>query len=172
VRLISDQMRFALRRVLVSALAVGVALTVSSCSFAPMPVPSHSSSGSPSASASAAAKLRNAPKFIADGTPKENLPYFLFIMNTAYQNSTDADTAAEEMAAYLVNAGFDAGTMQISENATALGLNPDAKYVSVEFGGECLVGTWGSSLTSPTAIVLPVLPQGGCLLGGTVHSYQ
>jgi len=156
----------------VSAFAVGVAITLSSCSFGPMPVPSNDASGLPSASASAGAKLRNAPKLIPTGTPKENLPYFLSIMNTAYESSTDANTAAEEMAAYLVNAGFDAGTMQISENATALGLNPDAKYVAVEFKGECLVGTWGASLSTPTAIVLPVLPQGGCLLGGTVHSYQ
>ena len=161
-----------MRRVVVSAFAVGVALTLSSCSLGLMPVPSGDASVSPTASGSAVAKSRNAPKLIPNGTPKENLPYFLSIMNTAYQNSTDADTTSEEMAAYLVNAGFDAGTMQISENATALGLNPDAKYVSVEFGGECLVGTWGSSLTSPTAIVLPLLPQGGCLLGGTVHSYQ
>ena len=161
-----------MRRVLVSAFAVGVALTLSSCSLGGMPVPSDGAPGSPSASASAMAKPRNAPKLIPDGTPKENLPYFLSIMNTAYQNSTDADTTSEEMAAYLVNAGFDAGTMQISENATALGLNPDAKYVAVEFNGECLVGTWGSSMSTPTAILLPVLPQGGCLLGGTVHSYQ
>ena len=157
---------------LVSAFAVGVALTLSSCALGGMPVPSDGASGSPSASASSGAKPRNAPKLIPDGTPKENLPYFLSIMNTAYQSSTDADTPAEEMAAYLVNAGFDAGTMQISENATALGLNPDAKYVAVQFNGECLVGTWGSSMSTPTAIVLPLLPQGGCLLGGTVHSYQ
>jgi len=156
----------------VSALAVGVALTVSSCSFAPMPVPSNGSSGSPSASASSVAKPRNAPKLIADGTPKENLPYFLFILNTAYQNSTDANTTSEEMAAYLANAGFDTSTIQISENATALGLNPDSKFVSVIFNGECLVGTWGSSMSTPTATVLPVLPQGGCLLGGTIRSYQ
>ena len=155
-----------------SALAVGVALTVSSCSFAPMPVPSNGSSGSPSASASSVAKPRNAPKLIADGTPKENLPYFLFILNTAYQNSTDANTTSEEMAAYLANAGFDTSTIQISENATALGLNPDSKFVSVIFNGECLVGTWGSSMTTPTATVLPLLPQGGCLLGGTIRSYQ
>jgi len=156
----------------VSALAVGVALTVSSCSFAPMPVPSNGSSGSPTASASSVAKPRNAPKLIADGTPKENLPYFLFILNTAYQNSTDANTTSEEMAAYLANAGFDTSTIQISENATALGLNPDSKFVSVIFNGECLVGTWGSSMSMPTATVLPVLPQGGCLLGGTIRSYQ
>ena len=155
-----------------SALAVGVALTVSSCSFAPMPVPSNGSSGSPTASASSVAKPRNAPKLIADGTPKENLPYFLFILNTAYQNSTDANTTSEEMAAYLANAGFDTSTIQISENATALGLNPDSKFVSVIFNGECLVGTWGSSMSTPTATVLPVLPQGGCLLGGTIRSYQ
>ena len=155
-----------------SALAVGVALTVSSCSFAPMPVPSNGSSGSPTASASSVAKPRNAPKLIADGTPKENLPYFLFILNTAYQNSTDANTTSEEMAAYLANSGFDTSTIQISENATALGLNPDSKFVSVIFNGECLVGTWGSSMSTPTATVLPVLPQGGCLLGGTIRSYQ
>jgi len=137
-----------------------------------MPVPSNGSSGSPSASASSVAKPRNAPKLIADGTPKENLPYFLFILNTAYQNSTDANTTSEEMAAYLANAGFDTSTIQISENATALGLNPDSKFVSVIFNGECLVGTWGSSMTTPTVTVLPVLPQGGCLLGGTIRSYQ
>ncbi len=161
-----------MRRVLVAAIAVGVALSISSCSSGLMPVPSDSASGSASPSASAGAKPRNAPTLDPKGTPKENLPYFLSIMNTAYQNSTDADTTSEEMAAYLANAGFDASTMQISENATALGLNPDAKYVSVVFNGECLVGTWGSSMMTPTAIVLPVLPQGGCLIGGSVHSYQ
>ena len=118
-----------MRRVLVAAIAVGVALAVSSCSIGQMPVPSDGASGSASPSASALAKPRNAPKLNPQGTPKENLPYFLSIMNTAYQNSTDADTTSEEMAAYLVNAGFDAATMQISENATALGLNPDEAFI-------------------------------------------
>jgi len=157
-----------MRRALLSGIAVGVAVTLAACASNEMPVPSTTASSTPSATA----KPRNSPKLIVDGTPKQNLPYFLSIMNAAYESSSGADTASEEMAAYLVNAGFDGASMQISENATALGLVPDAKYVSTIFNGECLVGTWGSSLTAPTAVVLPVLPQGGCLLGGTVHKYQ
>lgn len=156
-----------MRRALLPVIAVGAALALAACTGA-MPVPDSAESSS----ASASAKPRNKPKFIADGTPKENLPYFLSIMNTAYESSTDANTVPEEMAAYLVNAGFDAASMQISENATALGLVPDAKYVATIFKGECMVGTWGSSMMAPTAFVLPVLPQGGCLLGGTARSYQ
>ena len=159
-----------MRRAFLPALALGAALALTACSGGAMPVPVTEESGS--TSASAPAKPRNVPKFDATGTPKENLPYFLSIMNTAYVESTDANTTAEEMAAYLVNAGFDPSSMQISENATALGLVPDAKYVAVIFQGECLVGTWGASMMTPTATVLPVLPQGGCLLGGTVRKYQ
>jgi hypothetical protein len=157
-----------MRRALLPVIAVGAALALAACSGAGMPVPESTGSSSPSVSA----KPLNKPKFDADGTPKENLPYFLSVMNTAYANSTGADTVSEEMAAYLVNAGFDAASMQISENTTALGLVPDAKYVATIFKGECMVGTWGSSMAAPTAIVLAVLPQGGCLLGGTVRSYQ
>jgi hypothetical protein len=96
----------------------------------------------------------------------------LYILNAAYESNSGPDTTSEAMASAVASAGFDAGTIQISDNSTALGLNPDAKYVSVIFNGECLVGTWGSSVTAPTAVVLPVLPQGGCLLGGTIHSYR
>ena len=157
-----------MRRALLPVIAVGAALALAACSGASMTVPESTESSSPSFSA----KPRNKLKLVADGTPKENLPYFLSVMNTAYANSTGADTVSEEMAAYLVNAGFDAASMQISENSTALGLVPDAKYVATIFKGECMVGTWGSSMAAPTVVVLPVLPQGGCLLGGTVRSYQ
>jgi hypothetical protein len=157
-----------MRRALLPVIAVGVAISLAACSSSDMPVPASSDS----ASSSASEKPRNKPKLIADGTPKENLPYFLSIMNTAYESSGDANTTSEDMAAYLINAGFDAASMQISENATALGLVPDAKYVATIFQGECMVGTWGSSMMTPTAMVLPVLPQGGCLLGGTARPYQ
>lgn len=157
-----------MRRALLPVIAVGAALVLAACSSTGMPVPEPTGSSAPSVSA----KPPNKPKLVADGTPKENLPYFLSVLNTAYSSSTGPDTVSEEMAAYLVNAGFDAASMQISENSTALGLVPDAKYVATIFKGECMVGTWGSSMTAPTAIVLPVLPQGGCLLGGTVRSYQ
>lgn len=159
-----------MRRALLPVIAVGVAISLAACSSAQMPVPG--SSDPMSASASASEKPRNKPKLIADGTPKENLPYFLSIMNTAYESSGDANTTSEDMAAYLINAGFDASSMQISENSTALGLVPDAKYVATIFQGECMVGTWGSSMMAPTAVVLPVLPQGGCLLGGTARPYR
>ena len=161
-----------MRRLLVASIAVGVALCVSSCSIGSMPVPSSDSSGSGSASPSSGPHGRNVPKLIPTAKPKANLPYFLYILNAAYESNSGPDTTSEAMASAVASAGFDAGTIQISDNSTALGLNPDAKYVSVIFNGECLVGTWGSSVTSPTAVVLPLLPQGGCLLGGTIHSYR
>lgn len=158
-----------MRRAVFSVLAVGVALSLAACSTTTkdMPVPVASES-----SASASSKPKNVPKFDAKGTPKENLPYFLSVMNAAFIANTDVDTPPEFMAQALVNAGFDSATMQISENTTALGLQPDAKYVSVIFQGQCLVGTWGASMNTPTAVVLPVLPDGGCLLGGTVHKFN
>jgi len=161
-----------MRRLLVATIAVGVALCLSSCGFARMPVPSADPSASGSASPSAGTQARNVPKLNPTAKPKANLPYFLYILNGAYDANSGPDTPSEVMAAAVASAGFDASTIQISDNSTALGLNPDAKYVSVIFNGECLVGTWGSSVTSPTATALPVLPQGGCLIGGTIHSYQ
>ena len=74
-----------MRRALLPVFAAGVALTLAACTSAEMPVPSSGESGS----ASASAKPRNKPKMVVDGTPKENLPYFLSVMNTAYESSTD-----------------------------------------------------------------------------------
>ncbi|QLD13136.1 hypothetical protein HW566_00515 [Microbacterium oleivorans] len=67
----------------------------------------------------------------------------------------------------LVAAGFDKGAMQVTADRTSVGDPVDSLQFSVSWQGECLVGQVGPSTPAPTALVLPELDSGGCLVGDT-----
>ncbi|MFV0373118.1 DUF6993 domain-containing protein [Microbacterium sp.] len=139
----------------VTALAALVACT-------PTAEPSPTATTMPSPSATATA---DPVEFFPNGSATDNLPLFRHLVKQVAESS---DTVAGR--AYidaLVEAGFDKDAMQLTPDQTSVGHAVDAIQFSVLWDGECLVGQVGPSTPEPTAIVLPELPEGGCLVGQT-----
>ncbi len=67
----------------------------------------------------------------------------------------------------LVSAGFPKDAMQVTQDETSVDDPADSIQFSVRVGDECLVGQVGPSVSRPTAIVMPGLPEGECLVGQT-----
>jgi len=67
----------------------------------------------------------------------------------------------------LVSAGFPKDAMQVTRDETSVGDPADSIQFSVRVGEECLVGQVGPSVPRPTALVMPGLPEGECLVGQT-----
>lgn len=67
----------------------------------------------------------------------------------------------------LTEAGFDKERMEVTRDRSTVGNPAESLQFSVEIGDECLVGQVGPSTQRPVAVVLPTLPEGGCLVGET-----
>ncbi|MFT4135904.1 DUF6993 domain-containing protein [Microbacterium sp.] len=102
---------------------------------------------------------------VPDGTAEDNLPLF------AQTVTSVAATGSVEGRAYvdaLVAAGFERAAMQVTPDRTSVDDPADSIQFSVLWRDEqCLVGQVGPSTPTPTAVVLPKLPDGGCLVGRT-----
>jgi hypothetical protein len=66
--------------------------------------------------------------------------------------------------AALAAAGFDPGTVQFTDEETAVGLQASGIEFSVLVDGTCIVGQWGAELGYTSAMV-PPLASGSCLVG-------
>ncbi|RZI88538.1 MAG: hypothetical protein EOO67_13035, partial [Microbacterium sp.] len=68
----------------------------------------------------------------------------------------------------LTDAGFDRDAMEVTNDVSTVG-NPaeSIQFAVLWDGGQCLVGQVGPSTKTPTALVMPELPDGGCLVGET-----
>ncbi len=105
------------------------------------------------------------PVLVPDGSAEENLPLFTSVMQ---QVATGPDnTAGRAYVDALVAAGFDKGAMQVTADRTSVDNPVDSLQFSVQWGERCLVGQVGPSTPTPTAVVVPELPSGGCLIGQT-----
>jgi hypothetical protein len=105
------------------------------------------------------------PALVPDGTAQDNLPVFTEVMQTVAATADKAKGRAYIDA--LVIAGFDKSAMEVTNDRTTVDDPADSIQFSVKWGEECLVGQVGPSTTVPTAVVLPVLPGGQCLIGQT-----
>lgn len=105
------------------------------------------------------------PALVADGTAADNLPLFTQVMDRVWR--TDDKVKGRAYIDALDRAGFDRSAMQVTKDRTSVGLAADSIQFSVLWEGECLVGQVGPSTKTPTAVVLPELPSGGCLVGET-----
>ena len=108
------------------------------------------------------------PVLLPNGSAKDNLYYFTWVI----EKTLAADPAADSFAvAQAVGAaGFDPATVQFTFSRTAAGLAADTSEVAVQFGGQCLIGQFGPVAPKVISRVLPVLATGGCLLGTEVQS--
>jgi len=140
------------------------ALALASCSMTPSPAPSSSTTrpATPSASASLAP---TGPAFDADGTAADNLPLFTAVMTEVW--ASEARVQGRAYIDALVAAGFPRAGMEVTNDQTSVGTPADAIQFAVAWAGECLIGQVGPSTPEPTALVMPALPEGDCLIGVT-----
>lgn len=145
------------------ALAVAGMLALAACTPTPTPTPSPmQTSASPSPTA---APTPTGPVFVPDGSAQDNLPLLAQVVNQVA--ATDARVQGRAYIDALAAAGFSKAQMQVTNDLTTVGNPADSIQFSVAWAGECLVGQVGPSTPAPTALVLPLLPAGTCLIGQT-----
>lgn len=140
------------------------ALTWSGCAVTGPPAPS----STPSVSASAnptATPTPSAPVLVPEGSALDNLPYFTAVMDGVW--ATDQSVQGRAYIDALVAAGFTKADMEVTYDRTTVDNPADSIQFSVRWQGECLVGQVGPSIVEPTAVVLPEVPGGTCLIGLT-----
>lgn len=151
-----------LRLPALALLAAGTAV-LAGCTPNPDPAPSPTR---PAASATpTGTPAPEAPVLHPDGSAEDNLALFTLVMNDVWGDS--GDVHGRDYIDALVAAGFDKSAMQVTADETSVGNAADAIQFSVRWGDECLVGQVGPSTEVPTAVVLPLLPEGDCLIGKT-----
>lgn len=103
--------------------------------------------------------------FVPEGSAAQNLPIFAAVVNQIA--ATDARFQGRAYIDALVAVGFPKSEMEVTNDLTTVGNPADSIQFSVRWAGECLVGQVGPSTPAPTAVVLPLLPGGTCLVGQT-----
>lgn len=124
-----------------------------------------SSSADPSGTPNPTASAPTGPVLVADGTATDNLPLFQSVVDTVWASPDNVSGRAYVDA--LVAAGFDKTAMQVTSDLSTVGNAAESIQFSVRWGEECLVGQVGPSTGTAVAVVLPGLPEGGCLVGTT-----
>ena len=143
--------------------AVIVAVTTGCAPTAPNT--SATPSASPTASAASPTPSPTGLALVPDGDASDNLPLFTEVMDAVWD--TDDRVKGRAYVDALVEAGFDKGDMEVTRDKTSVGLPSDSIQFSVRWDDECIVGQVGPSTKRPTAVVLPTLPTGACLVGET-----
>lgn len=151
----------------VLAIAVASSLALAGCTSADTtdttkPVATTSASTTPTK------KPTKAPKFLPEGSAKDNLYYFTWTMEQAL--AADSAIDATTMAQKLADSGFGTAGVQFTLDRTAVGLASDSMFIGVPFAGECLVGQYGPKHSGVDAAVQPALASGGCLLGSGIQT--
>ncbi|MBP2419535.1 DUF6993 domain-containing protein [Microbacterium imperiale] len=144
-----------------AAVIVAATLAVAGCSQTnPEPVPT-----TPSPVETTTEPAPQGPVLVPEGSAADNLPLFTAVMEQVA--ATPDNVAGRAYVDALVAAGFDKAAMQVTADRTSVDDPVDSLQFSVLWKGECLVGQVGPSTPAPTALVLPELPSGGCLVGLT-----
>lgn len=99
------------------------------------------------------------------GDARANLAFFAATVDDVWSDTRSV--ASSDYVTALVGVGFDIAAMERTADATTVGNPADSVQFSVLWEGECLVGQVGPSIARPVAVVLPELPEGGCLVGNT-----
>ena len=154
-------------RVIAVALALSSVFALSACATTAT-APDDQKNSTATATATETSKPAQDPVLLPNGSAKDNLYYFTWVI----EKTLAADPAADSFAvAQAVGAaGFDPATVQFTFSRTAAGLAADTSEVAVQFGGQCLIGQFGPVAPKVISRVLPVLVTGGCLLGTEVQS--
>ena len=147
------------------AIALAVSLALTGCTTA------SSNSGSPAAAPTSASPTPTAPPvFTADGTAQENVKYLAYVVAQTQTADPKPDSAA--VADTVAKSGFTRKGIQYTFSRTAAGLAADSMYIAVPWGDQCMIAQYGPVMTGVHTSVLPVLKQGGCLIGADVQTLR
>lgn len=146
-----------------AAVVIG-ASTWAACAPVPQPSPP-SPTDAVTSSPSPTATTPPAPALVPEGSADENLPFFTSVVNGVW--AADQSYQGRAYIDALVAAGFPKADMELTNDRTTVDNPADAIQFSVRWQGECLVGQVGPSTPAPTAVVLPEVPGGTCLIGQT-----
>ena len=105
------------------------------------------------------------PALDPQGDAAANLPFFTSVVAAVW--ATPQNVSGRAYIDALVAAGFDKGTMQVTQDQTTVGNAAESIQFSVVWEGSCLVGQVGPATGAPVAVVVPVLADGSCLVGET-----
>ncbi len=144
-------------------LALALALALTGCTPGG-PAATHSATASTTPTTTPS-PTPTGPAIVPDGSATQNLPFFRSIVDQVAEGPQAAQGRAYVDA--LVAAGFDKGAMQVTQDLTTVGNQADSIQFSVKWKGECLVGQVGPSVPGPQTRVLPLVPEGTCLVGQT-----
>ncbi|GMA28583.1 DUF6993 domain-containing protein [Arenivirga flava] len=142
------------------ALGTAALIALAGCT-APEPEPTVSSAPAETPSAS---PTPTEPALVPDGDAAANQPYFDLVVGRVL--AADGNAGGRAFIDALTDAGFDKGAMQVTPDATAIGLDADSVQFSVRIGEGCIIGQRGGGATGQS-IVTPVLATGSCLVGTT-----
>ena len=149
-----------------AALAAAGILVLAGCTdAAPTPSPTATSAAPSVAATPTPTPTDTAPVLVPTGSAEDNLPLFASVVDDVAASDQSVEGRAYIDA--LVAAGFAKDDMEVTRDRTSVGLPADAIQFSVRWGDECLVGQVGPSTPAPTAVVVPLLPGGTCLIGQT-----
>lgn len=156
-----------MKRILFIPVGIATAIVLASCSTT---AESTKPTSSPKSSDVAPTqKPKQAPEFVPDGSAKDNLAYFSWVVSQTLNGDVATDSVTVSQA--LSESSFAGSPIQYSFSRTAVGLASDSVSVSVEFAGECLIAQYGKAVPKLEAKVLPALPSGGCLLGTDIQTF-
>lgn len=144
---------------------LGLAVSLTACANEPAAPVAPSPSASVAASPDAAPDEPAAPTLVPSGTAAENLPLFTAVVDSVWAGPENVSGRAYVDA--LVAAGFDKTAMQVTNDLTTIGNAAESIQFSVQWGQECLVGQVGPATGGAVTTIVPVLPEGGCLIGVT-----
>lgn len=147
------------------AVALAVSLALTGCTSG-----SSSTASNSTASASATTTPTAPPAFKADGTAQENMNYLAYVV--AQTQTADPKPESAAVAETVAKAGFTRKGIQYTFSRTAAGLASDSMYIAVPWGDQCLIAQYGPVITGVHSSVLPVLKQGGCLIGADVQTLR
>lgn len=146
-----------------TALAVSLALT--GCASA-----ASNSNSSSSSSSAATPTPTEPPVFRADGTAQDNVAYLAYVVAQSQTADPKPDSAA--VADAVAKSGFTRKGIQYTFSRTAAGLAADSMYIAVPWGDQCMIAQYGPVINGVHTSVLPVLKQGGCLIGADVQTLR
>ncbi|HEU0206743.1 MAG TPA: hypothetical protein VFQ74_08645 [Pseudolysinimonas sp.] len=145
-----------LRRVALPAV-LGAAVIIALAGCVPTPTPTRTPAPKPSASSPAT------PTLDLQGSAAENLAYFDYVNQKFIAEG--GDLSGRPFIDNLVKAGFPKADMEVTPDRTSVNLAADNISFSVRLGTTCLIGQYGNTGYSSTALKL--LSTGRCLVGTT-----
>lgn len=145
----------------VIGLALVTAVALGSCATStpePTATPTSEASSTPEPTATPTGPI------LRPGEPAAANRQFFDMLNTEYFDANGRGDG-RSIVDNLVDNGFNKQDMEVTPDATAIGLQADSVVVSVRIKGECLLGQFLPK--SYVSSIEPLLGTGGCLVGKT-----